>query len=156
VVGEIQEIVTALRERGHRLTPQRQLILEEVLAAKGHIAPQEVARRVQRRMPAVNASTIYRTLTVLEDLGVVRHAHSERGAEYHRAEEGEHVHLTCARCGGEDDLSIEEAGSLKRQIQRHRGFQPDFTHFAISGLCARCAREIRSRRSPQPTVTSGF
>ena len=138
-VTDLRAIVTTLRRRGYRLTPQRQLILEEVLRAEGHIAPQELARRVQRRMPAVNASTIYRTLAVLEELGVVRHAHSERGAEYHRAQEGDHIHLTCAGCGAEDDLSLEEAGALRRMIHQHRGFQPDFTHFAISGLCVRCA-----------------
>jgi len=94
-------------------------------------------------MPAVNASTVYRTLATLEDLGVVQHAHRESGAEYHRAGEGDHVHLTCSRCGAEDDLSMAEAGSLRDLIRRHRGFDPDLTHFAISGLCARCSAETR-------------
>jgi Fur family ferric uptake transcriptional regulator len=111
-----------------------------VLGARGHITPQDVTRRVQRRMPAVNASTVYRTLAMLEEVGVVRHSHLERGAEYHRADDVEHVHLTCSRCGDEDDLSMREAESLKRLVQRHRGFRPDLTHFAISGLCADCQR----------------
>lgn len=133
-------MVAILRQRGYRITPQREAIVHEVLRAHGHITPQDVARRVQRRMPAVNASTVYRTLAVLEEVGMVRHAHLERGAEYHRADEVEHVHLTCSRCGAEDDLSLREADSLKRLLQRHRGFRPDLTHFAISGLCAACQR----------------
>ncbi|MGH8875631.1 MAG: Fur family transcriptional regulator, partial [Acidimicrobiia bacterium] len=92
-----RSIAAMLRERGYRITPQREAILTEVLAADGHITPQDVARRVQRRLPAVNASTVYRTLAMLEDVGVIRHAHVERGAEYHRAEEPRHVHLTCSR-----------------------------------------------------------
>lgn len=135
-------IVAMLRERGYRITPQREAILGEVLATDGHITPQDVARRVQRRLPAVNASTVYRTLAMLEEVGVVRHAHLERGAEYHRTEDPRHVHLTCSRCGAEDDLSADEVTSLEQVIARHRGFAPDLTHFAISGLCARCRREL--------------
>ena len=136
----MKEIVGILRERGYRITPQREAIIAEVMKSVGHITPQDVARRVQRRMPAVNASTVYRTLEMLEQEGVVKHSHLERGAEYHRAGEGEHVHLTCSRCGAEDDLSLAEAESLRRVITEHRGFEPDLTHFAISGLCAACQR----------------
>jgi Fur family ferric uptake transcriptional regulator len=132
------EVVALLRRRGFRITPQREAILHEVMLAEGHMAPQDVTRRVQRKLPAVNASTVYRTLALLEELGVIRHAHLESGAEYHRAGEGDHIHLTCSRCGAEDDLSLEEAESLKRLLQRHRGFMPDLTHFAISGLCRDC------------------
>ncbi len=132
------KVIELLRDHGFRVTPQRQAIIEHVMRASGHITPQNVARSVQRRMPAVNASTVYRTLELLERVGVVQHAHLERGAEYHRSGEHDHVHLTCARCGAGDDLSLREAESLKRVIRRHRGFLPDLTHFAISGVCASC------------------
>ena len=143
---DARAVTAMLRERGHRITPQREAILAEVLRSTGHITPQDVTRRVQRRLPAVNASTVYRTLAMLEEVGVVRHSHLERGAEYHRASDVEHVHLTCSRCGAEDDLSLREAESLKRLVQRHRGFLPDLTHFAISGLCASCQQILASRR----------
>ena len=137
-VAEGERIVALLREHGYRMTPQREAIIREVMRAEGHITPQAVVRRVQRSMPAANASTVYRTLDLLEKVGVVQHSHLEGGAEYHRAGEGDHVHLTCSRCGTEDDLSLAEAESLRRLVQRHRGFLPDLTHFAISGLCADC------------------
>ena len=73
-------------------------------------------------------------------MGVLAHAHLETGAEYHRAEEAGHVHLTCSNCGAEDDLSIEEADALVHLIERHHGFEPDLTHFAIGGLCADCTK----------------
>jgi Fur family transcriptional regulator, ferric uptake regulator len=137
------EMVSALRARGLRMTPQRRAIVAEVMRAKGHISPAALARKVQTQMPGVNASTIYRTLSLLEEAGVLSHAHLESGPEYHRAEEAGHVHLTCTNCGAEDDLSIEEAAALVRLIERHRGFSPDLTHFAIGGLCADCRRELR-------------
>lgn len=161
-MDRVRTVVAMMRERGYRITPQREAILAEVLATDGHITPQDIARRVQRRLPAVNASTVYRTLGTLEEVGVIRHAHLERGAEYHRTEDPRHVHLTCSRCGVEDDLSADEVTSLERVIGRHRGFTPDLTHFAISGLCARCRRELddatrrrtRAGRTPGPARTA--
>jgi Fur family ferric uptake transcriptional regulator len=139
------EVMELLRSRGLRMTPQRRAIVFEVMRTQGHISPADVARKVQGEMPGVNASTVYRTLALLEEIGVLSHAHLESGAEYHRAEEAGHVHLTCSSCGAEDDLSIEEAQALQKVVERHRGFEPDLTHFAISGLCAAC-RRTRVRR----------
>ncbi len=139
------EVLETLRAGGLRMTPQRQAIVAEIMRVEGHIAPQAVARLVKRRMPGVNASTVYRTLDLLESMGIVSHAHLEGGAEYHRRGEHEHVHLTCSNCGADDDLSLAEAEKLKRLIVRHRGFQPDLTHFAISGLCATCAGRTAAR-----------
>ncbi len=133
-------VIDLLREHGLRMTPQRRAIVTEIMRTQGHISPTALARKVQGDMPGVNASTIYRTLALLEEVGVLAHAHLEGGAEYHRAEEAGHVHLTCSNCGAEDDLSLEEASALSDLVERHRGFLPDLTHFAISGLCADCRR----------------
>jgi Fur family ferric uptake transcriptional regulator len=137
-----ESVLALLRGRGFRMTPQRRAIVAEVMATSGHISPTAVAREVQRRVPGVNASTVYRTMELLETVGVLSHAHLEAGAEYHRRADSQHVHLVCSRCGADDSLSLQEASRLRRLIARHRGFQPDFSHFAISGLCATCAAAV--------------
>ena len=141
----LPDVIDDLQRRGLRMTPQRRAIVAEVMKTRGHISPTALARKVQGDMPGVNASTIYRTLAVLEEAGVLAHAHLEGGAEYHRAEEAGHVHLTCSRCGAEDDLSLGEAEALQRLIRKHHAFEPDLTHFAISGLCASCQRDLSAR-----------
>jgi Fur family ferric uptake transcriptional regulator len=133
------DLMDQLRSRGLRMTPQRRAIVSEVMRAKGHISPTAIARKVQGDMPGVNASTVYRTLTLLESVGVLQHSHVETGAEYHRADEAHHVHLTCRNCGQDDELSLEEAQKLQGLIKRHHGFVADLTHFAITGLCSECA-----------------
>jgi Fur family ferric uptake transcriptional regulator len=138
----VDEVIELLRQRGLRMTPQRRVIVAEIMRMQGHISPTALAKKVQGDMPGVNASTIYRTLALLEEAGVLAHAHLERGAEYHRAEEAGHIHLACSRCHGEDDLSLDEAAALHRLIGQHHGFRPDLTHFAISGLCSDCQREL--------------
>lgn len=139
-----QSVLDLLRNRGLRMTPQRRAIVSEIMAAEGHISPATVARRVQERVPGVNPSTVYRTLDLLETVGVLSHAHLESGAEYHRRTESRHVHLTCSGCGEEDSLSLAEAERLNRLIVTHHGFRPDLTHFAISGVCRRCQRGGRT------------
>ena len=122
------------------MTPQRRAIVAEIMRTQGHISPTALAHRVQAEMPGVNASTIYRTLSLLEEVGVLAHAHLEGGAEYHRAEDPAHVHLACSNCGAEDDVSIEAAEKLAAVIVSHHDFEPDLTHFAISGTCGECRR----------------
>jgi Fur family transcriptional regulator, ferric uptake regulator len=134
------EVMGLLRDRGLRMTPQRRAIVSEVMRTQGHISPAQVARTIQSQMPGVNASTIYRTLAMLEEVGVLQHSHLESGAEYHKTDEAQHVHLTCGRCGRDDALSIGEAEKLGALIHAHHGFVADLTHFAITGLCADCAQ----------------
>jgi Fur family transcriptional regulator, ferric uptake regulator len=130
-----------LRLRGHRMTPQRRAIVAEIMGTPGHISPQAIAQRVQTRVPGVNASTVYRTLDLLEELGIVSHAHMEQGAEYHRSEHRDHLHLICGRCGRSESRPADDVEPSREEFARHTGFLPDFTHFAISGLCETCRRE---------------
>ena len=141
--GDVMEM---LRSRGLRMPPQRRAIVAEVMRTDGHISPTAVARKVQGHMPGVNASTVYRTLSLLEEVGVLAHSHLESGPEYHRSEEAAHVHLTCSRCGSDDALSLAEAESLHALIRAHRGFEADLTHFAIGGLCRACAKIVAGER----------
>jgi Fur family transcriptional regulator, ferric uptake regulator len=140
---DFADVMDRLRGRGLRMTPQRRAIVSEVMRTQGHISPTAIARKVQGDMPGVNASTVYRTLSLLEEVGVLQHAHLETGAEYHRTEEAQHVHLTCSSCGKDDALSIEEAQALQTLIHAHHGFEADLTHFAITGRCATCAGNAR-------------
>ena len=92
-------VLDLLRSRGFRMTPQRRAIVAEIMAADGHISPSAVAQRVEARVPGVNPSTVYRTLDLLEEVGVLSHTHLEGGAEYHLRSDSQHVHLVCSRCG---------------------------------------------------------
>ena len=123
---------------GLRPTWQRVRVLAELMRERDDVTAQELHERLRARGERLGLATVYRTLSLLEEIGVLSHAHLESGAEYHRAEDAGHVHLACSRCGAEDDLSIDEAQALERLIRRHHGFAPDLTHFAISGLCATC------------------
>ena len=84
-----------LRDKGLRLTPQRELVLKAVREL-GHATPEEVAEQVKKTHPGINLSTVYRNLETLENVGLVQHTHlGHGGATYHAAEELTHLHLVC-------------------------------------------------------------
>jgi Fur family ferric uptake transcriptional regulator len=127
-----------LRSRGLRLTAQRQLVLEAV-AALGHATPDQVHAQVAKTAAGVNITTVYRTLELLEELGLVTHAHLSHGAPtYHAVSEDQHVHLVCRACGSVGEVSSELLVPLAQSLQRDRQFLVDIGHVALFGLCRRC------------------
>ena len=130
--------IALLREQGMRMTPQRIAIVTEIMTTPGYVIPLQVIKRIQARVPGTSASTVYRTLERLEEVGVLVHVHLESGIGYHRLADVQHVHLTCAGCGAERELPSSALERLQRLIMDDHGFWPDFSHHAISGLCATC------------------
>lgn len=86
-------------------------------------------------------STVYRTLDVLEELGLVRHGHGADGREeYHVGPEAEHGHLYCSGCGGSWEIDAGQADGIVRAFRSARGFQVDLSHVTVVGLCDECQR----------------
>ena len=132
------DLRSRLRDSGYRLTPQRELILAAV-AKLGHATPDEVLAKVREQSSAVNVSTVYRTLEVLEQLGLIRHAHlSDRAPTYHSVTDHEHFHLVCRNCHRIISVDPDVLEPLSdRLIQDHR-FVLDVGHLTIFGRCESC------------------
>ena len=127
-----------LRAKGYRLTPQRQLVLESV-GALGHGTPEEIVTAVRRTASGVNISTVYRTLELLEELGLVRHTHLGHGAPtYSVAGDDDHVHLVCRDCGQVEEASPTLIASVVTRLAKEKGFSVDVGHFALFGRCLDC------------------
>jgi Fur family ferric uptake transcriptional regulator len=136
-----QELVALLRGRGQRMTPQRQLILEAIQDIEGHISAEAVHARVAARFPQVNISTVYRTLELLQELGLVTHTHFDDGvAQYHRTDAELHQHLVCRSCGSEQEIALDVLEPLGDELRRRYGFDADLAHFALVGRCQSCVR----------------
>jgi Fur family transcriptional regulator, ferric uptake regulator len=139
-IEDVSSLADALRSRGLRLTAQRQLVLEAVYAL-GHATPDQVHSAVSRTAAGVNITTVYRTLELLEELGLVTHAHLSHGSPtYHAVGEDQHVHLVCRDCGAVDEVSPTVLDGLVATLADSRGFQVDIGHVALFGLCAGCVK----------------
>ena len=127
-----------LRDHGFRITPQRQLVLEAVEHLR-HGTPEEILFEVQRTASGVNLSTVYRTLEVLEEVGLVTHAHIGHGAPtYHAVDDHVHIHLVCDRCKAVMSVDSEVARSMVDNLRADHGFETDISHVSIHGTCAKC------------------
>jgi Fur family ferric uptake transcriptional regulator len=133
-----QDWRATLRERGYRLTPQRELILGAV-DTLGHATPDEVLCEVRKHSDAVNISTVYRTLEVLEELGLVRHAHlSDRAPTYHSVRDHEHFHLVCRNCHRVISVEPDVIAPLTSRLEDDHGFTADVGHLTVFGTCRDC------------------
>jgi len=127
-----------LKRNGLKLTPQRRLIVDIIHGAHEHISAEEIIDIVQRRMPGVNKSTIYRTLEILEQAGSIYKSESNDRFIYHHAEEGHHHHLVCTGCGKTVQCSEDVFDPTARSLVKHYGFSADFKHVVVNGLCDSC------------------
>lgn len=130
-----------LKKNGFKLTPQRRLILDIIHDAHGHLTAEEILDYVQARVPGVNKSTIYRTLELLESLGCVVKSELKDRFVFHHAEEGHHHHLVCRECGQMLDCDESLFSTIAKELQKQYGFQADFRHTVISGICDECRRK---------------
>jgi Fur family ferric uptake transcriptional regulator len=130
-----------LRSSGHRLTPQRELVLAAV-ERLGHATPDEVYAEVRTHSESINLSTVYRTLELLDDLGLIRHAHlTDRAPTYHSARGHEHAHLICRECQSVISIDRAEMEAALEGLAGKRGFIPDYGHLTVFGTCAECEQK---------------
>jgi len=132
------DLKAKLRAQGYRLTPQRELILEAV-EELGHATPDAVLAAVREHSQAVNISTVYRTLELLEELGLVRHAHiTDRAPTYHSTATPDHVHLVCRGCGEITEVAPAVIDPMTSMLDERYGFRTDIGHLTVFGTCATC------------------
>lgn len=128
----------ALKDLGYRLTPQRQMILAALQGKEQHVSAEEIHVEVRDRYPSVNISTVYRTMELLKELGLVTETTLEGRVQYHWAEKGRHHHLACEHCGQVTNLDQSFLSRLAEELQEGYDFQANFAHLTIFGHCASC------------------
>jgi Fur family ferric uptake transcriptional regulator len=125
-------------------------VLIDVLSrSDGHVTGAELIERCREADPSTVPSTVYRTLDVLEDLGIVRHAHGVDGREeFHVLPLADHGHLHCTECRQTWEIEEAEARALVAAMHADRGFLVDLSHLSVAGVCRDCAE------APGPGTTS--
>lgn len=137
--NDVRALYDALRGAGHRLTPQRTLILTVLAECGGHLTAEEIHAHARRDYPFLNLSTVYRTLDVLKDVGIV--AETDLGSGRRQFEligAGQHHHLVCEHCGHTIQVDGEILRPIRDQLNADYGFDARLDHFAIFGTCRAC------------------
>jgi Fur family ferric uptake transcriptional regulator len=132
-------IVAELRNRGYRITPQREMIIQAITHSPTHITAEEIALQLQEYTQAINIATIYRTLDLLWQEGFAcRNDLSEGKSVYATIQHGLHIHLVCRKCDRVTEADISVLSALAEKLQEKYGFDPDLDHFSIFGVCSEC------------------
>lgn len=138
------KLILRLREAGYKITPPRLAVLEVIQREGEHLNPQEILEQAQAIHPQTGRATVYRTLELLTNLGIVRPIYvGDSGPTYIRAEGGHH-HLVCSCCGRVVDFEQCVADSMERDLEERFGFRIQSHLLEFYGLCADCNKSTET------------
>lgn len=137
----VSSFVAELRERGMRMTPQREMVLAALHDLSDHESAEEIFRRVQLRSTAVDMSTVYRTLELLQELKMLAVVETADGQRRYAltGQHGQHLHLVCRHCGRQIEADLRPVSALADELRRCYGFTLDLTRLSLVGTCASCS-----------------
>lgn len=128
-----------LHAAGHRVTLQRVMILDAVCEGGGHTTLPEIHARLHAADPTIDRSSLYRTLKLFAELGLVVSAENPRGETVYEIPKGEpHHHLICRVCGGEQEIGHAAVEAMIARVREQYRFQIDVDHLVLYGLCESC------------------
>ena len=134
-----QTLLTDLRQRGFRITPQREMIIQIIAHSDTHLTAEQIYAQVSQRTRALNLATVYRTLELLVETGAISRLDLGDGqVSYAAHHHGSHIHLVCRCCGAMINASQDLLETLDTQLQAQYSFTADLQHISIPGICAAC------------------
>jgi Fur family ferric uptake transcriptional regulator len=145
----LDEVLDVLRDSGHRVSATRRIVLEALFEADGPVSADHIAEGLGGTRTKAERTSVYRTLERLEELGVVRHVHIGHGPGlYALVGGGESAYLSCENCHRVTAVEVGQLDSVSAEVRKRFGYEARFTHFAILGLCAECAKSPGSDGNP--------
>jgi len=128
-----------LKSSGMRATNQRALILE--IIRRGHLDADEIYRQAREKQPRLSLSTVYRTLRVFKELGLVEELHLDEAHHHYEAKpSSEHQHLVCLGCGKIVEFECPLSLKMRKDIAREKGFEITGVEIRMTGYCPKCRR----------------
>ncbi|MFC1941219.1 Fur family transcriptional regulator [Chloroflexota bacterium] len=135
-----RKVIAALKQHGYKLTPQRQAVIKLIASSQGHLTPAAIYEKVHQDHPNVGLVTIYRTLEILDKLGLICEVHAGGNCRSYlaRRPSEHHHHLICSNCGRVDDFTDCNLSELEQSLSKNSGFRIDGHLLEFIGLCRNC------------------
>jgi Fur family ferric uptake transcriptional regulator len=146
---DLQEIIKQLRNNGHKITPQRIDIVRTVLESAELLTPSAIYEKVKKTDPGVGEVTVYRTLNILESLGMVCVVHTEENTHsYISCPSEHHDHLICSDCGKVVNFTHCNLGLLEKRLAAETGFNIKDHRLDFHGWCEKCGKKHIKVKTP--------
>ena len=141
--SRLERIVGKLRANGERVTDARVAVLHALLDSDEHEhrTAADIVGAAQRIDPQLHRATVYRTLGLFDEIGVVEHVHVEHGAVVFHLTDERHQHLVCEACGLVLEAPIDVVNDLAKELERTYRFHLHAGHSPLTGLCHDCERK---------------
>jgi len=143
LAAKTSEIDIDLRAKGYRLTPRRLMVVEVLAEHGGHLTVEDILCEVRARHPGTNKTTVYRTLELLQELGVVVMTDMGGGRLEYELLSRPHHHLICERCHERIEVEDRFLEPLRTSLLQNYGFLTNLDHFALWGVCPGCRQEAK-------------
>jgi len=131
-----------IRSRGYRLTPQRRLVLEILEKSQGHIDAETLYERAKAHDPNISLATVYRTLAVLKEAGLVQeHRLGENHGHFEPTQATPHYHFTCIGCRQVIEFETPAVAEAVQSLTDREGVQVMNIHLSLTGYCSNCREE---------------
>ena len=137
----IDQAKQAIVTEGGRMTGQRAIILDVIAASHEHLTADDITARAQRHDRSINPSTVYRTLALLKERGLIKAQYYDQDSRrevFEPTPQTEHYHFTCTRCGAVTEFQSKHVVALRAQVQTECGVEVTKVHLSLTGLCAKC------------------
>lgn len=131
-----------IREKGYRLTRQRQVVLEELASVDTHPRADQIYQMVRRRIPNVSFGTIYRNLKTLEELGLISEIQYGTRSSRFDANVASHHHFVCSKCEKIIDVDTVNMPDFGSTELKQMGFEVQEFQLQLIGLCPSCRKKV--------------
>jgi Fur family peroxide stress response transcriptional regulator len=137
--ARLDELTTRLKERGNRLTPQRMAVLKILATGEGHPSVEQIYERVKVDFPMTSLATIYKTVTLLKEMGeVLELGFSDGSNRYDGNKPYSHPHLICTKCKNIVDLQVANLNELPQKVAQSTGYRIMSQRLDFFGICPQC------------------
>jgi Fur family peroxide stress response transcriptional regulator len=137
--ARLDELIVRLREQCHRLTPQRMAVLRILAVSEGHPSVEQIYQRVKADFPMTSLATVYKTVTLLKEMGeVLELGFSDGSNRYDGNKPYPHPHLICSKCRNIVHPQVATLSELPREVARNTGYQIVSHRLDFFGICPRC------------------
>ena len=138
-----------LHDGGYRLTPQRQLVWDVLRDATSHLTAEQIHAAVSRTVPDFNVASVYRTLTLLAELGLAKELRLGDGkGHWEVAHPDDEFHLRCRLCGTVAHHGSAVVEELRAHLADKHNFAAEDVDLVVHGVCATCQAAGRGRTDP--------
>jgi Fur family peroxide stress response transcriptional regulator len=152
IEARMRRLRRVFKEAGVKMTHQRLEIFQEVAGTGEHPDAVTIYRRVRRRMPTISLDTVYRTLWMLVDMGLITTMGIHHVRARFDANTATHHHFVCTGCGMAEDLDSRDLNGLQAPKEVKRLGRVDTTHVEFRGLCSRCSKATKQSRNRKRPV----